>query len=62
MDIASLIIGIVVIGLVCWLVQAYILPLLPDPFRTIVIVLGALLLILWLLQFLPGNHSFRLLH
>jgi hypothetical protein len=48
----SLLIAVLVIGLLIWLVQ--LLPL-PDPFKTIAMVIVVIIAILWLLQsFAPG--------
>ena len=58
MDIISLLITAVILGLVLWLIYKYLLPLLPDPFRTIVQVLIILAVIVWLLTLLPiGLHT-----
>ncbi len=48
----SLLILVIVVGLLIYLVQ--ILPL-PDPFRTVAMVLIVLVAIIWLLQGLPAG-------
>ena len=50
MDLVHLLVVLVIIGLVCWLIKAYILPRVGEPLATIIVVLGVLLLILWLLS------------
>lgn len=57
MDLVSLLITVVVLALVWYLLTTYVLPLLPSPFRTIVIVVLVLIAIVWLLALIgigPG--------
>lgn len=54
MDILSLIIVLVVLGLVLWLVQTY-LPL-PPPIKTVIVVVAVLAVIIWLLQLVVIGH------
>lgn len=56
MDIISLLVVLVVVGLVWWLVTTYV-PM-PQPVRTIVTVIGVLILCIWLLQW-AGIAHFR---
>lgn len=48
MSIISLLVGLVVIGLIWWLIETYV-PL-PPPIKTVIRVVLVLLLCLWLLQ------------
>jgi cell division protein FtsX len=50
MTLLSLLIVLIVLGLVWWLVWNYLLPRIGEPFRTIVIVLMVLLVVVWLLS------------
>lgn len=58
MDLISLLVALLILGLVFWLVVTYILPLLPaGPFRTVAIIIFVLIAILILLSFIgigPG--------
>jgi hypothetical protein len=49
MDLISLLIFVIVIALVWYLLTTYVFPLLPPPFRTVVIVICVLIAIVWLL-------------
>jgi len=46
----TILIVLLVFALVWWLLSAFILPRLPEPFRTIIIVVCILILILYLLS------------
>ncbi len=48
MDLISLLVVVIVIGVVLWLIQNYV-PM-PAPFKTVVMVLLALIACVWLLQ------------
>lgn len=48
MNLIGLLIWILVLGLICWLVKAYILPHIAEPFRTIFIIV--FIAIVWLLS------------
>jgi len=61
MDIISLLVVLVVIGLVWWLLTTYV-PM-PQPVRMIVTVIGVLILCVWLLSLVGvggGLHGLRL--
>jgi hypothetical protein len=60
MDLISLVITLIVLGLVWWLLTAYILPHVPEPLRTIIIVLLIVIVILWLLSLVGVLGSVRL--
>lgn len=47
----SLLVAVIVLGLVFWLLQQ--LPI-PEPFRTIVLVILILICLFWVLSFLPN--------
>lgn len=54
-----IVIVLVILGLVWWLLQTYILPLVADPFRTIIVVVVVLCVILYLLGLIgvvPALH------
>ena len=54
MDLISLLIALIVVGVVLWLVTTYI-PM-PAPFKTVIMVVAVLVLCIWLLQaFGVGN-------
>ena len=48
MDLMSLVVALIVMGLVWWLVSTY-LPI-PQPFKNVILVLLVVLLIVWLLN------------
>lgn len=48
MDLISLLVVVIVIGVVLWLIQTYV-PM-PAPFKTLVMVILALVACVWLLQ------------
>jgi hypothetical protein len=50
MPIIHIIVVLLVLSLVWWLFATYILPRVPEPFRTIIIVLLVLCVCLWLLS------------
>lgn len=50
MPILQIIVVLLVLALAWWIFRDYILPHVPDPFRTIIIVLLAILVIVWLLS------------
>jgi hypothetical protein len=50
MSLLALIIFLVIMGLVFWLVTAYLLPIVPQPFRTVILVVLVLIAIVWLLE------------
>lgn len=54
MDLISLLVVLVVVGLVWWLVTTY-LPL-PPPVKTIITVIGVLILCIFLLQWAGLTH------
>jgi hypothetical protein len=53
MDLISLLVAVIVIGLLCWLVTM--LPM-PQPFKQIATVVMVLICIVWLLGGMPGYH------
>ena len=60
----SLLIVLLVLGIVFWLIVAYVMPALPipEPFKAAIIAILALIVILWLLMnFLPGPLHLRAL-
>lgn len=50
MSLISLVIVLLVLGLVWWLFQTYIMPKVPEPFRSVIIVVVVLAACLWLLS------------
>lgn len=50
MSLLTLLMFVIVAALVWWLLTTYLLPVLPEPFRTIVLVICVLIAILWLLS------------
>ena len=50
MDVVTLLVYVVVAVLVWFLLTRYLLPLLPEPARTIVLIVVVLIAILWLLS------------
>ncbi len=50
MPILQIIIVLLVLGLVWWLFSTYVLPRVPEPFKTIIIVVLVLAVCLWLLS------------
>lgn len=50
MSLIGLLVWVIVLALVWWLLVTYILPHVPQPFRTIIIVVCVLILIFWLLS------------
>lgn len=61
MDLISFLIALTVLGLVCWLLWTYILPLFPEPIRTVITVILVLVLCIWLLQW-AGLTTLRPFH
>jgi len=55
MSLVGILIALIVLGLIWWLVQTYILPRVAEPFRTIVIVVMVVIFIIWLLSLIPGG-------
>jgi hypothetical protein len=54
----SILLGLAIVGLIVWLIVTYI-PM-PAPFKTVIIAIAAIVLIIWLLGWLPsGAHLFR---
>jgi hypothetical protein len=49
MSLISLLIFVIVLALVWWLLTAYLLPDVPQPFRTIIIIILVIIVIFWLL-------------
>lgn len=54
MDLISIIIVLIVLGLVLWLVQTY-LPL-PPPIKTVITIVVVLFICVWLLQAVGVTH------
>lgn len=50
MTLVNIIVILVVLGLVWWLFSSYVLPRLPEPFRTIIIIVVVLFACVWLLS------------
>lgn len=63
MPVLQIIMVLVVLGLVWWLFSSYVLPHVPDPFRTIIIIVLVLAVCLWLLSLVgilgPFNWNLR---
>ena len=58
MPIVQIVVGLLVMALVWWLLSTYVLPRVPEPFKTIIIVVLVVGLCLWLLTWagiLPGS-------
>lgn len=49
-SVISVVVVLIVLALVWWLFSTYVLPRLPEPFRTIIIVVLVLAVCLWLLS------------
>jgi hypothetical protein len=60
MSLIGLLIFIIVIALVWWLITAYLLPHVPQPFRTIIIVILVLIAIFWLLSLIGIGPGIRI--
>jgi hypothetical protein len=60
MGLIELLVIVVVLALVFWLVRAYLLPLLPAPFGTIVLVILVIVAILLLLGLIGIGPGIRL--
>ena len=60
MSLIGLLIWIIVVCLVIWLITAYLLPHVPQPFRTIIIVICVIILIVWLLSLIGVVHGIRI--
>lgn len=56
----SIVITLMIMGLILWLIQTYVLPIVAEPFRTIIIVVLVICIILWLLSLLQGGPYFHL--
>ena len=50
MNLVTIIVTLIILGLIWWLIQAYILPRVAEPFRTIIVVVLVIAVILWLLS------------
>lgn len=50
MPLLNIIVILLVLSIVCWIFQAYILPHVVEPFRTIIIIVLAVAAIIWLLS------------
>jgi hypothetical protein len=50
MPIIQLLVVLIVLGVVWWLVQTYLLPHVAEPFRTLIVVLVVIVACLWLLS------------
>jgi hypothetical protein len=63
MPIVQIIVMLLVFALVWWLFSTYVLPRVPDPFKTIIIVILVVAVCLWLLSLVgvigPMNWSVR---
>lgn len=59
-SIVSIVVVLIVLALVWWLFSAYVLPRLPEPFRTIIIVVLVLAVCLWLLSLIGMIGPIRL--
>ncbi len=60
MDIITLLIYVIVAVLIWWLLTRYLLPLLPEPVRTIAIVVLVIIAILFLLSIVGIGPGIRL--
>ncbi len=60
MDLISLLVLVIVLALVWYLLTRYLLPLLPEPFRTIVLVIVVLICIVFLLGMIGIGPGIRL--
>lgn len=49
-------------GVCFWLVSTYVLPKVPDPFRTLIVILGVLFLCYWILNVTGVLHGNALPH
>jgi hypothetical protein len=50
MSLVGILVVLLVLGLVWWLLQAYVLPIVPQPFRTLIVVVLVLIVCIWLLN------------
>ena len=58
MPIVQIVVGLLVMALVWWLLSTYVLPRVPEPFKTVIIVVLVVALCLWLLTWagiIPGS-------
>jgi hypothetical protein len=60
MDIVSLIIALIVFAIIWWILATYILPRVADPFKTIIIILFWLVVIIFLLGLIGVGPGIRL--
>lgn len=60
MDLITLVVVLIILGLVWWLLSAYVLPKLSEPIRTIVIIILVLIAILFLLGLIGIGPGIRL--
>lgn len=62
MPIVQIVVWLLVMGLIWWLFSTYVLPYVPDPFRTTIIVVLVVALCLWLLSWVGiiGPMDWRL--
>jgi hypothetical protein len=59
MSLIGLLVFVIIIALVWWLLSVYILPHVPQPFRTIIIVILVLIAIFWLLSLIGIGPGIR---
>lgn len=58
MGLIQIVVFLVVLGIVWWLFSTYVLPRVPEPFKTLIIIVLVLAVCLWLLSFaglIPGG-------
>ena len=60
MDLFSLLVIVIVLALVWYLLHGYVLPLLPEPFRAVVVAILVLIAILFLLSYIGIGPGVRL--
>ena len=60
MPLLPLLVALIIFGLVWWLVTAYILPHVAEPFKTIIVIVMALCVIIWLLSLVGVVGPIRL--
>lgn len=60
MDIIQIVIVLIILGIAFWVLQTYVLPAVADPFKTIIMVVLAIAVILWLLSLIGFGHGLHL--
>ena len=62
LNLIGLLFWLIVVGLICWLLTAYLLPLMPQPLRIIIIVVLVIIAIIWLASLLGIGTGIHIVH